>query len=101
MDELEDEAFIQELEDLAAEEAEIEEELKAWESEEDLWALSGEPDPVRLRRDVRADEGDEEELPHPLPHRHAVDEVRDAGVRRGVRGGECQPALEQEHPDEG
>jgi len=48
MDELEDEAFIQELEDLAAEEAEIEEELKAWESEEDLWALSGEPDPVRL-----------------------------------------------------
>jgi hypothetical protein len=56
---------------------------------------------VRLRRDVRADEGDEEELPHPLPHRHAVDEVRDAGVRRGVRGGECQPALEQEHPDEG
>ncbi|MBC7224990.1 MAG: RNA polymerase subunit sigma-70, partial [Anaerolineae bacterium] len=44
----EDEAFAEEMEELAAEEAEIEEDLKAWESEEDLWSAAGEPDPVRI-----------------------------------------------------
>lgn len=48
-DELDEyEAFAEEIEELTAEEAEIEEDLKALESEEDLWSAAGEPDPVRI-----------------------------------------------------